>query len=90
MKTLEETVAGIPCLVEVLSCVVVPPHSGSPHTCDSDVDYYGYEEMDYVICDRRGRHASWLERKLTDADRSRIEEHILKEHNNACEAFCDF
>ena len=26
-----------------------PPHKGSPHTCDSDMDYYGYTDLDYSI-----------------------------------------
>jgi len=43
---------------------------------DSDMDYYGYTESEWVVLDSRGRPAAWLERKLTDADRSRIEQEV--------------
>jgi hypothetical protein len=39
---------------------------------DNPWDYYGYTEFDYTVCDRRGRPAPWLEKKLTRADEARI------------------
>ena len=44
----------------------------------SDVDYYGYSEIEFEVLDRRGRHAPWLERKLDDAAIAEIEEAIGK------------
>jgi hypothetical protein len=42
------------------------------------MDYYGYTESEWVVLDRRGRPAAWLERKLTDAERSRIEQEVAE------------
>jgi hypothetical protein len=28
-----------------------PPHRGSPHTCDSSDDYYGYTDIDWKFVD---------------------------------------
>lgn len=69
-------VSGIPCLIGVEHYHCTPPHRGSPYSCDSDWDYHGYTESDWSILDRRGRPASWLERKLTRQDRERIKEEI--------------
>jgi hypothetical protein len=69
-------VSGIPCLIGVEHYQCTPPHRGSPYSCDSDWDYYGYTECDWRILDRRGRPASWLEQKLTHQDRERIKEEI--------------
>jgi hypothetical protein len=70
-------IAGIPCTVEVTRHVVVKPWGGSPHTCPSSDDYYGYSEVEFEVCDRRGRPAPWLERKMTEDDVRRIEGEIL-------------
>jgi hypothetical protein len=45
-------------------------------TWDSDLDYHGYVEAEYTICDRRGRPAPWLERKRTPDDDTEIVEAI--------------
>lgn len=57
----ETNVAGIPCLVDAELT------GGKPQgpTAESDWDCYGWEEITFVVCDRRGRPAPWLERKLT-------------------------
>lgn len=67
--TFTSTVAGIPCLIEIDRFFAQPALGPS---CDSDLDCYGYTEVDFTVCDRRGRPAPWLERKLTDKDRERI------------------
>lgn len=74
LAEIESTVAGIPCLIGVTEFSSV---SGSySYNAPSDMDYYGYTESDWEVLDRRGRPAAWLERKLTEADRSRIEREI--------------
>lgn len=70
------TVAGIPCLLKVTSYIKVSPWRGSPSTCPSSDDYYGYEETEWVLCDRKGYPAKWLEKKLTKLDHDRAEEEI--------------
>lgn len=73
-QTIESTVAGIPCLIEITYFTKV---EGSFRcSAPSDMDYYGYVESEWNVCDRRGRAAPWLERKLTNDDRSRIEAEI--------------
>lgn len=71
---LQTKIAGIPCQVKVLQCTTVSPDYS---TRDSDIDYYGYSEIDYEVCDRRGRRADWLARKMTKADEARIEQEIV-------------
>ena len=71
---IESTVAGIPCRIGVAHYESV---DGSfSRSAASDLDYYGYEELDWEVCDRRGRHAPWLEKKLTDSAREQIESEI--------------
>jgi hypothetical protein len=76
---IETRVAGIPCIVGVVeyNCV---KGSYSYHAA-SDWDYYGYTDLDYVILDRRGRPAAWLERKLDDDMRADIEREIAEYFN---------
>jgi hypothetical protein len=72
-------IQGIPCLVDVHHVSVV---KGSfSYNAPSDLDYHGYTELDYTICDRRGRPAPWLERKATSDDIATIEEEILNDFN---------
>jgi hypothetical protein len=74
LAEIESTVAGIPCLIGVTEFSSV--RGSYSYHADSDMDYYGYTESEWVVLDRRGRPAAWLERKLTDAERSRIEQEV--------------
>jgi hypothetical protein len=62
----KSTVAGIPCIVYIDEYIV---GSGSYHAA-SDIDYHG--SVSFVILDRKGYEAPWLERKMTPKDESRI------------------
>ena len=68
MITFDSQVQGIPCVVQIDHFCRVAPNSRA----DSDMDYLGYEELNYTICDRRGRPAPWLARKATKQDEDRI------------------
>ena len=73
---IESRVAGIPCIIGVVEYFSV---AGSySQNAASDWDYHGYSESEWVVCDRRGCPAPWLERKLTDKDSSRIESEIAE------------
>ena len=74
---IEHRVAGIPCLIGVLSFDHQP--GSYSFWADSDYDYYGYCEIDWDVLDRRGRPAPWLVRKLTDKMRDDIEA-AIREH----------
>lgn len=65
-------ICGIPCVVRVTHWEkYVPAYtSGLPENCYPAEGGYG----DYEILDRRGRPAKWLERKMTGADRDRLDE----------------
>ena len=67
---IETRIAGIPCIVKLDSMFVQKPMGPN---CDSDWDCYGYTEIEFTVCDRRGRPAPWLELKMSDKDRSLIE-----------------
>ena len=54
---------------------------GDKGTWASDVDYYGYTESEWEVCDRRGRPAHWLARKLNSKECSRIESEIAEYMN---------
>ena len=73
---IESRVAGIPCLIGVshFDCV----RGSYSYNAASDWDYYGYSESEWDVLDRRGRPAAWLERKLTDDGRQRIEQEIAE------------
>jgi hypothetical protein len=73
---IESRVAGIPCLIGVTEFSSV--RGSYSYNAASDMDYYGYSESEWDVLDRRGRPAAWLERKLTDDDRQRIEQEIAE------------
>ena len=76
---IETIVAGIPCIVGVTEYSSVR----ADHRADSDWDYTGYEDIEWVVLDRRGRPAPWLQRKLSDADEERINEEIFNQMESA-------
>ena len=76
---IESRVAGIPCIIGVTYFDNV--EGSYDYDAASDLDYHGYVEYDFTVCDRRGRPAPWLERKLSDKDISRIEREIAEQLN---------
>jgi len=74
LAKIEHRVAGIPCLIGVTHYHNARG-SFSYNAC-SDLDFYGYKERDYVVLDRRGRPAPWLEKKIDAAEAASIEECI--------------
>lgn len=82
-EVIESSVAGIPCLIGVSTYLHVKG-SFSYHA-PSDLDYYGYEEIEFDVLDRKGYAAPWLERKLTDDDTARIEESISEHYRMLAE-----
>ena len=74
LTKIESRVAGIPCII----CVTHFESVSGNSSADSDWDYHGYTESKFEVCDRRGRPAPWLSRKMTSADESRIESEIAE------------
>lgn len=75
---LEYRIAGIPCLIDVVSFLHVP--GSYSYNAASDMDYYGYTEIEYAVHDRKGYLAPWLAKKITDEINKDIENKILQEH----------
>lgn len=74
---MQSHVAGIPCLISyTVRGKYVPAKVDAPPEYCYEAEY---PEVDWAVCDRRGRPAPWLARKLTQADRERIEEEILNQ-----------
>jgi hypothetical protein len=64
LTVFDSRVAGIPCQIGVVNYERHAPMSA--HEAHSDLEFYGYSEADYVVLDRRGRPAPWLQRKVHD------------------------
>lgn len=79
MTTFNSKVQGIPCKIRITHLEAVPG-SYSP-TAASDLDYYGWYSVNFVICDMGGRPAPWLQRKATSADLERLENECLSLHH---------
>lgn len=70
----DSRVCGIPCIVKV---VYYHPGSEAVHSgplCGPEEP----PEIDYVILDRNGRRAQWLERKMTKSDHDDVYEEALE------------
>lgn len=52
---------GISCLLYITSYTYQPPFKGSPQNCDSDLDYYGYEEIEWEVYNLNGFRMKFLE-----------------------------
>jgi len=74
---IETRIAGIPCLIRVDSCRYFKPLPAL--TAPSTEDCQGGAEVEFTVCDRRGRPAPWLEDKMVDREREKIEGDIVGE-----------
>jgi hypothetical protein len=76
----ESTIAGIPCQIAVTDCDIV---KGSySYNAPSDMDYYGYEDIEWIVLDRKGYVANWLSKKTTSQDEDRIMTEIREMHSD--------
>ena len=80
MTEFESTVCGIPCIVRVKywDAYVPAQTSGPPERCYPSEGGEGAWE----ILDRKGRPAPWLDNKLTDDDRYRIDTEVFNHMEN--------
>jgi hypothetical protein len=74
MTDIKTTVANIPAVIRVHSFIKV--RGSHSYNAPSDMDYHGYTESEWEVCDRRGRPAPWLARKINAEITGRIEETI--------------
>ena len=73
------SIAGIPCQIQIDYAFSQPALGPS---ADSDWDCYGYTEIEFTVCDRRGRPAPWLARKMSADDKERIEQEITDQQED--------
>lgn len=80
MNEFETTCCGIPCIIRVLSWDDYRPAylGGAPENCYPAEGGCG----DWEILDRKGRPAPWLEIKMTDKERIRIDEEVFEYMEN--------
>jgi hypothetical protein len=77
---METRIAGIPCQIRV-DYFYISEGSYSPRAETPD-EYYGGQEIEFTVLDRKGYKASWLARKMTDEDTARIQNEIIKYYEN--------
>ena len=78
-------VCGIPC-----QAVITSYYPGSPARLWGHPDSWepaDYAEVEFQVCDRRGRPASWLEKKMSPVERRRIESELIAYCENRDEDF---
>lgn len=75
-------IQGIPCLLGVKSIVEQKPFKGHPRFCESDMDYWGWSEVEYDILDRTGYKAEWLARKQYSEEAAK--QAILNYEDTSC------
>lgn len=75
MEEFDATVMGIPAIIRVTYWEPYVPAkvSGPPEYCYPAEGGCG----DWEVLDRRGRPAPWLEAKITDAERERLEQLVF-------------
>lgn len=77
---METKINGIPCTVDY---TIRGKYIPAKVNADPDSCYEAeYPEVEFTVCDRNGRPAPWLEAKMTDEDRQRIENEILEQRDD--------
>lgn len=70
-------VQGIPCYVQVNHLSIQTDYVGGH---PDQAHLHSDDEFDFILLDRRGRRAGWLERKVTSRDVDRFYEEALRAH----------
>lgn len=74
LAMIDSRVRGIPCKIRIDHYRRV--RGSFRRDAPSDMDYYGYTEMSWEVCDSRGRPAPWLAKKMTRKDDLLVEESV--------------
>ena len=77
MTEFESTVCGIPCKIHITEWEMYMPSVIRADPGDSHPEEGGYGNWE--VLDRRGRPAPWLEKKLTDRERDRIDNEVFNQ-----------
>jgi hypothetical protein len=68
-------VRGMPCTAVAIHVHI---HPADPKTDASDWDYYGYDEVEFALYDRKGYRARWLEKLMTDDEAGLIRQELIE------------
>lgn len=71
-------ICGIPCGVVIDSYYYQAPSMKCAALCDTPDEYYGSEEFEWHLVDRKGYYARWLENKMSDSDKQDLEVEIIE------------
>ncbi len=69
----QTTVGGIPCIAAVLDYDIGDDDEGT-----------SFGRMNWVICDRKGYKADWLEKKMSKKDEARISNEVINLMERLC------
>ncbi len=83
MFEFRSTISGIPCIISVIHYDKYVPADVSGLPEESHPAEGG--TSDWIVLDRLGGRARWLEQKLTTNDRERIDEEVMDHMENLCE-----
>mgnify|MGYP003609651993 FL=1 len=89
MADLQTRISGIPCQIEVTSYYPATPMKWFRNgDCAPPED----EEIEFRVLDRKGYPAPWLEKKMNEEDRIRIEKELLalKEDDSDYDGYYDY
>lgn len=76
---IEARVCGIPCLLDVTYSSYCAPRG---KWADNSDECYGWDEVEFEVCDRRGRPAEWLKKKMTKKDWDDAEKQVRESRNS--------
>ena len=74
MREFESTVSGIPCIIRVTAYTDTPARLIGPWENSYPAEF----EFEFEVLTRKGKPASWLERKLTDSDNDRLVDEFIE------------
>lgn len=71
---MDTSIAGIPCQVKVDYFFITKGNYS--RMAETPEEYHGYREIEFTVCDRRGRPAPWLDKKVTPEIKAELESEI--------------
>lgn len=63
-------------IIKVIDYIKVAPFTGSPNNCNSDLDYYGYEDFTFEVYDFNGKQLTITDFQ-TDLIETKIREYAI-------------
>lgn len=77
MRRFDSHINGTACIVQVNHCTIVKPWSGAIGLCPSDLDFYGYTDIDFNVFDKDGNEIPLG--SISEFDIERLENLIIED-----------